>query len=192
MNKEKNISEGDKAKFLDLMKTHVKILKCKKHLNNAINKKRMAWENIESDYNADAAAQESQTQLKFLWKDLKSKAKKSVSKQKSDMVKTRGGKKEPNLDENTQTVADLIQQVFESFFNVRDDDDEDETYVDDNEDLFEKADESKKNIGFITEEVSPQDAEAANSSTSAVNDHTGPSWMKMKPKKKVTLHLTIS
>lgn len=156
--KVKHISEGDKARFLEIMKRYVSILECKKHDNNSIRKKRAAWDNLIVDYNAEASTPKSEVQLKILWKDLKAKAKKSVSKMKRERIKTGGGKNDPDLDENTKIITDMIPQVFESISHVGDDDASDDGLNDDEENtnsniIFEQEDQSE-NSDLNTQEIS--------------------------------------
>lgn len=138
--KGKHISEGDKALFLEVMKRYVSVIESKKHDNDIIKKKRSAWDDIHTDFNAEATVNKTLDQLKVLWKDCKAKAKKAMSRDKRERIKTGGGNKDYEIDGTTKVIVEMIPQFFESVSSVQDDDKEVEDICSD-EEGSEKEDE---------------------------------------------------
>lgn len=106
--KGKHISEGDKALFLEVMKRYVSVIESKKHDNNIIKKKIRAWDDIHTDFNSEATVNKTLDQLKVLWKDCKAKAKKAMSRDKRERIKTGGGNKDYEIDGNMKVIVEMI------------------------------------------------------------------------------------
>lgn len=169
--KAKHISDADKAMFLEVMKRYVNIIESKKHDNMIIKKKRKAWDDILVDFNAESTVTKTLGQLKVLWKDCKAKAKKAMSKEKRERMKTGGGSNDHEIDLISKTIVDMIPQFFESVSDVQDDDKEHENMISNEEDNSEKEDEpaqqreSNDNSIVVNEEV-PTSKEISSMTTS--------------------------
>lgn len=74
------MTEAEKARFVELMKSHIGIMESRKHDVMALESKNKAWRKIHIEYNAEAQQERSENQLQILWTDLKAKAKKAKAK----------------------------------------------------------------------------------------------------------------
>lgn len=65
------MTEAEKARFVELMKSHIGIIESRKHDVMALESKNKVWRKIHVEYNAEAQQERSENQLRILWKDLK-------------------------------------------------------------------------------------------------------------------------
>lgn len=162
--KAKHISDADKAMFIEVMKGYVSVIESKKHDNVIIQKKRRAWDDIHADFNAEATVSRTLSQLKVLWKDCKAKAKKAMSRDKRERIKTGGGNKEYEIDTTTKTIVDMIPQFFESVSEIEDDDKEEQDVISHEEENSEKEDDPAPQGSGYKEEMSTSKEISSNTS----------------------------
>uniref|UniRef100_A0A8W8L723 Myb/SANT-like DNA-binding domain-containing protein n=1 Tax=Magallana gigas TaxID=29159 RepID=A0A8W8L723_MAGGI len=88
-----------------------------------IHKKNFEWENLAKEFNSRNGVNiRTSTQLNSLWKNLKSRSKSAVAKERRERSKTGGGVVEGTIDKLSSSVREIIPQQINSCENAFDDD----------------------------------------------------------------------
>ena len=105
------------------MEKHKDIIESKKNNGKIVEKKKRIWDEMHKDFSsAPGVNVRSVKQLKALWKNMKSKAKKDVAHDKKERRKTGGGPQNVISDEMSNRISVLIPHQMHSLHNSFDDD----------------------------------------------------------------------
>lgn len=116
-------SELDKSVLTELVNQHKDILESKKNDFRCIKKKNDMWKVLTEEFNSqNGVSKRDQKQLKKCWDNIKSRAKKTLSKERRETKLTGGGNQPPQADESARAVASIIPSQIESLDNRYDDD----------------------------------------------------------------------
>ncbi|XP_065944341.1 myb/SANT-like DNA-binding domain-containing protein 3 [Magallana gigas] len=118
-----NFTELEKCIIIDLVGSKKDTTKNKATDAKMIHKKNLEWENLAKEFNSrnDVNIRIS-TRLKSLWKNLKSRSKSAVAKERREKSKTGGGVIEGTIDKLSSAVREIIPLQINSYENVFDDD----------------------------------------------------------------------
>ena len=99
------------------------VLESKRNDFRVIKQKTNAWDILTEEFNSQVGVTKRDVkQLKKCWDKIKSRAKKSLAKEKREAKLTGGGKASPVRDEAASAVAAIIPDQVESLENPFDDD----------------------------------------------------------------------
>ena len=99
------------------------MFECKRNDYKSIKQKTLAWESLAEEFNSEAGVKKRDCkQLKKCWENIKSRAKKSIAKEKREAKLTGGGTASAEKDEGATAVVSIIPAQMRSLENPFDDD----------------------------------------------------------------------
>ena len=123
MSAKTNYTLLEKNVLFELVEKHKDIIESKKNDGKIVEKKKRIWDEMHKDFSsAPGVNVRSVKQLKALWKNMKSKAKKDVAHDKKERRKTGGGPQNVISDEMSNRISALIPHQMHSLHNSFDDD----------------------------------------------------------------------
>lgn len=106
-----NFSELEKCILVELIGSRRDIIESKTSDAKMILKKNKEWDDLAAEFNSRHGINKRTTaQPKSLWKNLKSKTKSAVAKERRDQTKTGGGVSEVTTDKISSAVREIIPQ----------------------------------------------------------------------------------
>ena len=116
-------SELEKSLLTELVAKHTDVLECKRNDYKSIKQKTKAWESLAEELNSQAGVNKQDCkQLKKCWENMKSRAKKSIAKEKREAKLTGGGTASAEKDECATAVVSIISAPKTSLESPFDDD----------------------------------------------------------------------
>ena len=107
--KSPNFTALEKTILLELIDSRKDIIENKQNDGKMVSKKNSEWEKITSEFNASHGVnQRTCTQLKSLWKNMKSRTKSAVAKDRRAKAKTGGG---PQADTGLDSLQSAISSM---------------------------------------------------------------------------------
>ncbi|RVE53390.1 hypothetical protein evm_001960 [Chilo suppressalis] len=114
----KNFTEREKMLLIEVAKDFISIIDNKKTDGSSIEAKKQAWIQLTSKYNAiSETGVRTEKQLHALYDNLKKKARKNMSDDKSEMYKTGGGTFCPKTTTVDEKVVALLTPQFKPLLN---------------------------------------------------------------------------
>ncbi|XP_062573814.1 myb/SANT-like DNA-binding domain-containing protein 3 [Saccostrea cucullata] len=122
--KSPNFTALEKSVLLELIESRKDIIENKQNDGKMVLKKNSEWEKITTEFNASHGVnQRTCIQLKSLWKNMKSRTKSAVAKDRRERTKTGGGpQSETGLDTVSAAISTMLPQQINSLSNEFDDD----------------------------------------------------------------------
>jgi molybdopterin biosynthesis enzyme MoaB len=116
-------SELEKSLITELVSKHKNVIESKRNDYKGIKQNTMAWETLTEEFNSQAGVKKRESkQIKKCWENMKSRAKKSIAKEKREAKLTGGGTPSTERDEGAAAVVSIIPAQMTSLYNPFDDD----------------------------------------------------------------------
>jgi molybdopterin biosynthesis enzyme MoaB len=116
-------SELEKSLITELVSKHKNVLERKGTITKALSKKTVTWETLTEEFNSQAGVKKRESkQIKKCWENIKSRAKKSIAKEKREAKMTGGGTASTERDEGAAAIVSIIPAQMTSLHNQFDDD----------------------------------------------------------------------
>ena len=117
-----NFSREDRWTLINLIEQYKDIVENKACDHVANSKKNETWEKIRQQFNSGSSTQRTRVQLQDLYKRIKIKARKDVSRCKKEQSQTGGGPPADEPDEMSLKIAEMLPKEFKELYNPFDDD----------------------------------------------------------------------
>lgn len=116
-------SELEKSIITELVAKQKNVIECKRNDYKSIQQKNKAWEKLTEEFNCQAGVKKRESkQIKKCWENIKSRAKKSIAKEKREAKLTGGGTASTDKDQDAEAVLAIIPAQMTSLHNPFDDD----------------------------------------------------------------------